>query len=403
MDDPRLVGRADGPGQGLEQSGGLARRHRFLGEALAQSAPGGELEHQIRPLVVLTDAVDGDDIRVAEPGGGQGLGAEPIALAWVGVSALEHHLQRHQPVELRVAGLIDDPHAATAQDPEYLVVADAIRCRRLDRNRRVSIIGELKGRGHRGVQAELDHDRAGQTGESGDELVGVGALASLPPEHIFLVDEIQNRLRIVAKLGRGHKQVLDRHALAAVPSGFLIVEGLLQKLPDLRLALADRLDAHGLWPRGNTQDPSRSPCFIRSLTRAIARLILTRTASGVPPSRFATSAHGASSRRRVRISSSSSVNSTWMASTRSRASTPWSGPGAESSNSWASKSSTKLRSLTPHRRALVAMLKRVMAWSSRSRSAGCSSRYRPFWSPSRTLRKTDWQTSDGSTCRRMRL
>ena len=58
----------DGAGQRLDQLGGLAAGHGPLGQPLGQAAPLGELEREIRPLVVLADRVDRDDVRDAGAG-----------------------------------------------------------------------------------------------------------------------------------------------------------------------------------------------------------------------------------------------------------------------------------------------------------------------------------------------
>ena len=86
VDDPGLVGGVDGAGEGLDQRGGLARGHGLLGQPLGEAAAFGEFEREIRPIVVLADGVDGDDVRMTEPGDGVGLGLEPVELIRGGVA-----------------------------------------------------------------------------------------------------------------------------------------------------------------------------------------------------------------------------------------------------------------------------------------------------------------------------
>ena len=218
VDDTRLVGHVNGAGQNLDQAGGVAGAIGFSASALGEAAATDELEEEVRPFFLLADGIDRDDVRVTEPRDGLGLGAEPIAVLGIGVTALEHHLDRHETAELRVAGLVDDAHAAASQDREHLVIADTIRRRDFGLDRRIPVIGELEGRRDRGVHAELDHDRPGQIGEPTDELVGIGVLAALPPEDVFLVDEIQDRLRVVAR-ARAREKADPRPARARrVPS-----------------------------------------------------------------------------------------------------------------------------------------------------------------------------------------
>ncbi len=64
---------------------------------------------------------------VLEPGDGLGLGEEPGAVAVAGKLATREHLQRDDPAQPPVAGLVDDAHAAAAQLAEDLVLADPRR------------------------------------------------------------------------------------------------------------------------------------------------------------------------------------------------------------------------------------------------------------------------------------
>ncbi len=73
---------------------------------------------------MLSDRMDGDDVRMAEPGDGVGLGLEPLALVRGRESALGDRLDRHDAVELQVAGLVNDAHAAAAQHAHDLEAID---------------------------------------------------------------------------------------------------------------------------------------------------------------------------------------------------------------------------------------------------------------------------------------
>ena len=70
--------------------------------------------------------MDGNDVRVVEGGGGAGLPQEPRAAVWVGGSARGQHLERNQPVEEGVAGLVHHPHPTLADLLEYLVVRERL-------------------------------------------------------------------------------------------------------------------------------------------------------------------------------------------------------------------------------------------------------------------------------------
>jgi hypothetical protein len=70
---------------------------------------------------VLAEVVQLHDVRVLQRRDGFGLGQEAGEVVRPGVAAGQHHLQSHHPVQLQVAGLVNDAHAAPAQLPQDLV------------------------------------------------------------------------------------------------------------------------------------------------------------------------------------------------------------------------------------------------------------------------------------------
>src|SRR5262249_6333965 len=66
--------------------------------------------------------VDGDDIRVAQPGEGPGLADEPLGEARVVLRA--DQLQGDESVERRLAGEVDGPHPAGPDEPDDLQVRE---------------------------------------------------------------------------------------------------------------------------------------------------------------------------------------------------------------------------------------------------------------------------------------
>ena len=62
--------------------------------------------------------MDGDDVRVAEPGQGAGFPGEPLGEARVGRRLGGQNLQRHEAVEGGLARLVHGPHAAFAEEAE---------------------------------------------------------------------------------------------------------------------------------------------------------------------------------------------------------------------------------------------------------------------------------------------
>ena len=115
MHDAGLVRRVHGPGERRHQ---LGRRAAGLGrplEAVGEAPPFEQLERDEGAAVGLAEVVDLDDVGMAEPGDGLGLDQEPLAMLGVGVLAVADHLQRDDPVQRAVPGLVDDAHAAAAQ------------------------------------------------------------------------------------------------------------------------------------------------------------------------------------------------------------------------------------------------------------------------------------------------
>ncbi len=125
------VGRRDGPRQDFRQPGRLGRGQGEAAELLRQAAAGAELQGEERQAVVFADLVDLDDVRVRQPSRRLRLGPEAGQPGGVGVASRQDHLQRHQPVQLQVACLVDDAHAAATQLPQHLVTRH-LHARRLD-------------------------------------------------------------------------------------------------------------------------------------------------------------------------------------------------------------------------------------------------------------------------------
>ena len=77
MDDALLVQMLDGPGDRRHQPDGRGDVDRPLGDPLGQALTLDVLHGEEVLPVELAHLVDVDDVRVAEPGGGLGLGLEP--------------------------------------------------------------------------------------------------------------------------------------------------------------------------------------------------------------------------------------------------------------------------------------------------------------------------------------
>ena len=72
------------------------------------------------------DFVDGDDVGMLEAGGRDGFGAKALDELRAGLRPEQQHLERDNPVQALLPGLIDDPHPAPRDLLQQLVVAEVI-------------------------------------------------------------------------------------------------------------------------------------------------------------------------------------------------------------------------------------------------------------------------------------
>ena len=66
----------------------------------------------------MSEIVNRDDSRMVQPGQRTRLAGEPLGECFVLADLGRQDFQRHQAVELLLAGLVDRPHAALAQKLE---------------------------------------------------------------------------------------------------------------------------------------------------------------------------------------------------------------------------------------------------------------------------------------------
>ena len=124
MDDPRVVGGLNGPGQRDQQLGGLPAGLGRAVQAIGQRSPLEELERDERQVVDLADLVDLDDVGMAELGDGLGLDAEPGEVVGPGLLPAADHLHRDHAVQPGLAGQVDHAHAPLAELLQELVAGD---------------------------------------------------------------------------------------------------------------------------------------------------------------------------------------------------------------------------------------------------------------------------------------
>ena len=99
-------------------------RHRPTIDRLLESLALHQLHDQERPTLVLTDVVDGADVRVVQSRGG----ARFPLKALQDLRAVDHlvgqELDRHWPTQASILATVDDAHAATAELCGHLIVGN---------------------------------------------------------------------------------------------------------------------------------------------------------------------------------------------------------------------------------------------------------------------------------------
>ena len=118
VDDAGVVGeleRLANLGDNLQR---LARREFARPLELAQVQAVHILHDEKRHALDLAEFVDGDDVGMIQPGQGAGLAVEAFGKIRAPGGLRRENLERHDPVQHRLAGLINRPHAAFADQGE---------------------------------------------------------------------------------------------------------------------------------------------------------------------------------------------------------------------------------------------------------------------------------------------
>ena len=228
-------------------------------EALLHRLPGDVLHDEVRKSIELVDAVNGDDVVVADGGGRLSLAGE----APPGSGAAGHrggqHLDRHQPVQRRLEGFQHHSHAALPDHVLHLVRAQRAEKARARRRLEEVQVGRLQGGGpDRGApfMQPLQDLRQGRVRGHGGR---VADLPGQPPQRLAaLLDLVETLLASRARL-----QVLLVAFLLVGRDG--VIE---QRLP--------ALDLRAVQPcgHGNSSSIVQDSCAdrISSFSRARTRL-----------------------------------------------------------------------------------------------------------------------------------
>ena len=104
MDQARLVRVREAATELLDEVQLLGERERRPPpNELVQRLARNVLHGDVRPAILISDIVDGDDVRVAQPAGGARLAGEPFARVLV-FEISPKHLDGDEPVDRRVEG-----------------------------------------------------------------------------------------------------------------------------------------------------------------------------------------------------------------------------------------------------------------------------------------------------------
>src|SRR2546423_1728931 len=82
-----------------------------------------KVQPEVEVAVALPDVVDLDDVRMLEPAGSRGFPQESQLLVLARERPREHDLERDDPVQVALAGLVDGSHAAPRDLLQDLILA----------------------------------------------------------------------------------------------------------------------------------------------------------------------------------------------------------------------------------------------------------------------------------------
>ncbi len=122
------------------------RRDRVIGHALLEAPALDQSHAEVVLPVMLTDVIDGNDVRMCEIAGGLGLGTKALDRPRRCQRACGDGLQRHQAIQGTLACLEDHAHPAARDLLDQLVVAEAARAVRVHCARHACSAGHLQCR-----------------------------------------------------------------------------------------------------------------------------------------------------------------------------------------------------------------------------------------------------------------
>ena len=117
--------------RGIERFGHIERNlqgavevHGMAVENLEERVPFHELHGNVGTAGVLTDLVDRANVGVVESGSGAGLASEAFQRGGVFAQLVGQKFECHETAKIDVLGLVDEPHAPTAEQLNDAVMRD---------------------------------------------------------------------------------------------------------------------------------------------------------------------------------------------------------------------------------------------------------------------------------------
>jgi hypothetical protein len=150
VDNVSLVGVVEGLG-GLDHDlpGFLGIEPALADDVLVQIGAVDEFKSQVKGAAVFAEAIDGDDVLMAQLGGAARLAAKALEHVGPGGEIGRQDLQGHRLLRLDIDGPINRPHAAGANGrPVHFILADPQRPSAFARRfRSHATCTSLKGKG----------------------------------------------------------------------------------------------------------------------------------------------------------------------------------------------------------------------------------------------------------------
>lgn len=120
------MGEVDGSRQQFDQGGGLRARPRRRVEQGGQAAAGAEFQGHVRTTDAAADRAFPNlehlhDVRMLKPRDRFRFAAEALAVLLAGRRTRQDHFERHQPIQPRLTGLVNDGHAASTDFAQDLI------------------------------------------------------------------------------------------------------------------------------------------------------------------------------------------------------------------------------------------------------------------------------------------